>query len=323
MGPQRVRIPPTPRTWRGALRPEAAAEPPGPSAPRPAVPRVRTHLGHQLGRGTGPRLSFPSPGLAGLCGAWNSAVFRTCGPGSLRAGADEVRPERDLCRPGVGLRVPMTATVTVALGNAFLRCCGFREGGQGVAGGSSRPRGKPAQELSSRRIGNRTGGEETGPHAQSRTEQTHPPPRPGRSRRPPRAPSGSRMAVSPEGRPYGGVPRRALSLVDPAEEEHRARVQGRGDPEEESVCDLYPSLLPRPTRWDGRQDGEIEGGEGGFGRTPPAQLGGLSPAEPGSSRPGWAWAWPTRRSACSCPAPSPRTWPPPRFPQLPPFQKQT
>lgn len=114
VGPQRVRIPPTPRTWRGALRPEAAAEPPGPSAPRPAVPRVRTHLGHQLGRGTGPRLSFPSPGLAGLCGAWNSAVFRTCGPGSLRAGADEVRPERDLCRPGVGLRVPMTATVTLS-----------------------------------------------------------------------------------------------------------------------------------------------------------------------------------------------------------------
>lgn len=33
VGPQRVRIPPTPRTWRGALRPEAAAEPAGPSRP--------------------------------------------------------------------------------------------------------------------------------------------------------------------------------------------------------------------------------------------------------------------------------------------------
>lgn len=42
---------------------------------------VRTHLGHQLGSGTGRSLLFPSPELGGLCGAWNSAVLRTCGPG--------------------------------------------------------------------------------------------------------------------------------------------------------------------------------------------------------------------------------------------------
>lgn len=163
---------PTPASdLEGDAEARSCGQPPGPSAPRPAVPRVRTHLGHQLGRGTRPRLSFPSPELAGLCGAWNSAVFRTCGPGSLRAGADEVRPERDLCRPGVGLRVPMTVTVTVALGNAFLRGCGCfgrarrgrRAARRGLAG--SQPRSSVAI-----RIGNRTGGEETGRHTQSRME---------------------------------------------------------------------------------------------------------------------------------------------------------
>lgn len=74
------------------------------------------------------------------------------------------------------------------------------------------------------------------------------------------------------------MPRPAFSLLDRAEEEPGARVQGRGDPGEARACDLYPSPRPRPTRWNGGQSGEIEGG---FRRTPPAQVRGLSPSGAG------------------------------------------
>lgn len=99
--------------------------PPGHQRPaKQCDSRVRTHLGHRPGSGPGLCLPFSSPKLVGLCGAWNPAVVRTCGPGEL-AGWGQVRVgerERGTAdRPGVGLRVPVTAAVTVAVGNAFLR----------------------------------------------------------------------------------------------------------------------------------------------------------------------------------------------------------
>ena len=132
-----VQVPPLPGTWTGKakdapwlgpLRPSLQGQS---SAPRPAVPRGfgRTW---DISLGTaGDRASSSPPQ------SWRASAGRGIRPssvpaarGSLRAGAGE--GERGTTgRSGVGLRVPVTATVTVALGNAFLRGGGLRGGGQG------------------------------------------------------------------------------------------------------------------------------------------------------------------------------------------------
>lgn len=103
----------------------------GISAP-PSRAGVPTHLGPQPGSATPPRLPFLSLEPAGLRGAWNFAVARTCGPPELpsRCGRGRERDGGQAAR--VGLRVPVTVTVTVALGNASL------------TGTGGRPRGGPA-----------------------------------------------------------------------------------------------------------------------------------------------------------------------------------
>lgn len=65
----------------------------GPSAPRRAQPRVRTHLGHQP--------PLPSPELAGLAGRGIPPSSAPAAPGSLRAGAGEGERGREGAQGGV------------------------------------------------------------------------------------------------------------------------------------------------------------------------------------------------------------------------------
>lgn len=87
---------------------------------------IRTHLGPQPGSRRQGRLPCPPGSWRASAGCGISPPSAPAARGSLRAGAGE--GERGTAvRPGVGLRAPVTATVTVALGNAFL--------GDGLRGG--------------------------------------------------------------------------------------------------------------------------------------------------------------------------------------------
>lgn len=149
----KVRIPPLPGAWRGKakyatwlgpLRPSFQGQS---SAPRPAVPRGfgRTW---DFSLGTAGDLASSSPPQSWRASAGRGITLSSApaARGSLSAGAGEGE-QGTAGRPGVGLRVPVTATVTVALGNAFLRGGGLRGGGQGRRLALRRFRKKPAHEL--------------------------------------------------------------------------------------------------------------------------------------------------------------------------------
>lgn len=99
-----VRIPPSPSDLEGEAKEAPWLGPRGSLAISVLPSSVTRGFGRTWDIRLGAALDrvSPSPELVGLCGAWNPAVIRTCGPGEL-AGWGQVRVgEREGPRTGQG-----------------------------------------------------------------------------------------------------------------------------------------------------------------------------------------------------------------------------
>lgn len=127
--PKGFRIPPSPSDldrgakeapWLGPRVFRAISVPPS------SVTRGFEHT-WDIGLGAALHCVSPSPPQSWWASAGRGIPLlpAPAGPGSLQAGGrcgwERERERGTADRPGVGLRVPVTAAVTVALGNAFLR----------------------------------------------------------------------------------------------------------------------------------------------------------------------------------------------------------
>lgn len=197
------------------------------------------------------------------------------------------------------MRVPVTATVTVALGNAFLWDGALREGGpgrravrRGLSG--SRPR---SSRTCNNQMRDRTEEREpdTSPWPQSLGPTLRLGPRPRLAQPRPRAPSGGGIIFAFEGYLFWWCP-----LLWSGQRKTRARVEGGVDAGEARACKrFFPPLAGM-----GDRAARLRVASGGLHKRSP---GDCALAERDSYSPGWVRTWQTGRSACDYPTQAPRT----------------